>query len=747
MRGLITEASPLTYPEDSSYDELNTILYRKGNRTRRLGQDYSNHSVNTSLEVFSGNASQNEFVWKAVGNQSNKNFLVIQKKNVIKFFDMEPSDILSEEKSFSINLEDYLRPNSSEYELETELVQFAFGRGYLFVVCDKTEPLIVEYDADTDTIDVTPIVILIRDFEGLDDGLQNAEEPISLTKEHHYNLQNQGWLSTVTSTSTFSPVVFPGYTYSPEIETISLYDYEPIVAYQTSTENSPIFKFFSDIGRYPGNNKQWWVSKAATDDEELGIEEGDFLPKQLVKSFSGNNRAPRGHYLLNAFRKDRSRVSGISDIPIESIDGRPNAVAFFSGRAWYGQGSTVYFSQILESTNSNKAGLCHQEADPTAEDISDLIDSDGGVVPIPEIDRIERLVAMANGVLVFAQNGVWFISGGDSSFSATNIGVDKVSSIGTKAPLSIVETGDVVFWWSEIGIQAIQQAAGQFGPIPGKFGNNNISEQTIQTIYNEEIPEKAKTYTKGLFDPRNNTVVWLYRGTDSEVTGDYQYNRLLLYDITLQSFYPWKFGNIASGPVITGLFLDTGFSMDTTTEYIVDNSGITVTDASGEDVFISVTGIYNRPSNIYYTVNIPGNGMGVSQTIDSTCADWVSFDGTGVGYDSYVETGFELHEDTMRDKQITYLFTHLQRVDNSSCKVTVKWDWSSAEDSNKWTEEVEAYSEHTMTGNKDSFYVTTSKQKVRGNGKAVQFRYGTSEIGKNFNLFGWSVAYTGNTVP
>lgn len=40
VKGMITEASPLTYPEDASYDEDNMILYRKGNRSRRLGIDF-----------------------------------------------------------------------------------------------------------------------------------------------------------------------------------------------------------------------------------------------------------------------------------------------------------------------------------------------------------------------------------------------------------------------------------------------------------------------------------------------------------------------------------------------------------------------------------------------------------------------------------------------------------------------------------------------------------------------------------
>ena len=47
---MITEASPLTYPEDASYDEDNMILYRKGNRSRRFGVDFEHGYVLLSLD-------------------------------------------------------------------------------------------------------------------------------------------------------------------------------------------------------------------------------------------------------------------------------------------------------------------------------------------------------------------------------------------------------------------------------------------------------------------------------------------------------------------------------------------------------------------------------------------------------------------------------------------------------------------------------------------------------------------------
>src|SRR6476469_6494158 len=214
---------------------------------------------------------------------------------------------------------------------------------------------------------------------------------------------------------------------------------------------SPITQFYNVFRRYPGNNKQWWAAKAQADDPDAKppVKEGDFLPKVLDKVFSGNNKAPRGHFILNAFRKNRSAASGVPGLRLEEIKTRANSVCFFSGRAWWAGPSTVYYSQIID--HRSKIGLCYQEADPTSEDISDLIASDGGVVPIPEAQNICRLIPFSNGVVVFASNGVWFISGGDSAFSATGVSLSKVSSVGTKYPLSIVPVAEMIFWWSEIG--------------------------------------------------------------------------------------------------------------------------------------------------------------------------------------------------------------------------------------------------------------------------------------------------------
>lgn len=533
------------------------------------------------------------------------------------------------------------------------------------------------------------------------------------------------------------PVLVPPVTTSPITG-------NPVTSGPTpSLTSGPIYQYYSKLHRYPGNNKQWWVAKADADNPDTGVKTGDFLPELLDKFFSGNNKAPRGHYVLNQFRKDRSSISGVSGIPVDETNERPNSVAFFSGRAWFGCQSTVYYSQVLDSYGALKAGLCYQEADPTSEDISDLIATDGGVVPIPEADHIEYLEPLANGVVVFAQNGVWFVSGGDSAFSALNVSVSKVSSIGTKCPNSIVVVDDTIFWWSEIGIQALQQASGQFGPIPGRFGNTNIAEETIQTFYNN-ISGDAKHSAKGILDDNNNVIYWLYNTAGS---ANNSYDGVLVYDVTLQAFYPWKFTTINGGPVVTGLFLDQGY-LESSVQSVVTDNDVTVTD-SGVNVTVDVSSLGLKPSAVYYLTYVSGSGQTVSAPVSFDYVDWKEYDGTGVTYDSYIITGYEINADAMRNKQIVYMFAHFNKTEDanwanqSSCKLTARWDWAGEDNQRKWSKEVEAYRPRTI----NLTSVVTSKNKVRGSGKAVQFKFGTSEAGKTFDLLGWSIEFSGVTEP
>lgn len=193
-KGLITEAGPLTYPEDASTDELNTVIKFKGSRSRRLGLDYEPSSVPAVIADLTDSEFISEFEWKGVDNHADINFLVIQVNRTLHFFDMDAVPITSAPKAFTVDLTTYIAPFASPTQVDETPVQMACGKGYLFVVSPYIEPILIDYSPEFDSIDVLKIIIKIRDFDGVDDGLSNEDQPTTLSNKHYYNLRNQGWV-------------------------------------------------------------------------------------------------------------------------------------------------------------------------------------------------------------------------------------------------------------------------------------------------------------------------------------------------------------------------------------------------------------------------------------------------------------------------------------------------------------------------------------------------------------------------
>lgn len=734
--GLITEASPLTYPENATTAEDNCVIFRKGNRTRRLGvraeEGFSLLAGNENNNIAQNTPRIDNYSWESVNENGETDLLVQRIGNFVYFYNHVSETPLSDERlSYVIDLRNYaVVPGDDVAGAE---IEFANGKGYLFIVGETIEPLNVEYLPDSQSFTIRQIEVKMRDFQGVDDGLPNDEEPAVLTPEHFYNLRNQGWvIPTTKNKSTTTNVTayngwFGGISRALELAAVDA---------TTGFSNDPIQRYRNQLGVYPANNKQWWVARLEVDNPDRNLKAGEFDPQLLCETYFGNTRAPRGHYILNAFDKDRSGVSGIQNLERVTRNQRPNATAFYAGRVWYGSESTVYFSQTLE--DYRQAGTCYQEADPTSEAISDLIASDGGVIPIPEAHNIKRMYPLGGGLLVFAENGLWFINGGSSNgFSAIDVAVSKISSNGILGKDTLVEADGTIYWWAPSGIMSLTQQSGIFGAQDGAFDRVNISETTIQSYYNNCIPAESKLNAKGIYDPLRNLVQWLF--ADEKVTPSISrslngYNNILNLDVTLGAFYPWSLTVGEGLPILTGFFRRTLVKQIQTPGF---------TSQKGPDTFSTL---------INYTFSQHDNNRLRTSFCDfrePTFADWIDYDGVGQSYLSYMETGYELLEDLMRDKQQNYVFYYFRRTDRdgtgprSSCWVRTKWDWSNSEISNRWSRRFQACREDLRRFRNSE--VISTKHKARGQGRAIQLRAESDEIGTTFDFLGWATNYTGET--
>lgn len=190
-KGFVTESNRLSESENILTDGDNIEITRKGVLKRRLGIDIETggSTIPETESILSDTRAVKSVVWKNVNGDPSTNFLIAQKGNDLHFFDMSYSP-LSDGYIAQINLSDYavnstLSANEPISITETTSCAIIFNK-----YCD---PIYVAFRTEDEAFEVGPIILKIRDFTGLPDGLKISERPTTLSVAHAYNLLNQGW--------------------------------------------------------------------------------------------------------------------------------------------------------------------------------------------------------------------------------------------------------------------------------------------------------------------------------------------------------------------------------------------------------------------------------------------------------------------------------------------------------------------------------------------------------------------------
>jgi len=520
VKGLITEANPLTYPENSSLDEDNFVLKRNGARERRLGIDYELGYALTDTgfaqtTLLSG--KQSFHVWSNPGGDTSIVIGVVRVYNTLWFIDLlttSPSaNLVNGGSSITID-------GLGNSELETAVIN-----NFLVLVSkDLDDPVILNYNHGIDLVSQTVSPLQVRDFWGIVDGLSIDERPTTLSVEHLYNLINQGWnwkvKSTCSSTESFG--------FSSWFNKTNLYGTvdDSLVTAVTPVVNSysvpkAVECMFTSKDVYPSNSDVWSIGKAADPSNSSAYQKFD--PAMLTRRSVYSMEAPKGSFIISPYDRGTSRRNLLGDntLPLDKEYGRVSTIASYAGRVFYsgvisrvegGDGNTpnlsnyIFFSQVTQS--SKNITRCYQEADPTSDSISDIIDTDGGTIQIPEAGRIVKLVPVKSSLLVLAENGVWEIFGDTQGFVATSFQISRLSSNGCTSPKSVVEANGTAFAWTKAGIYAYTEE-----PTSGRYKAENISLLTIQSAYNS-LSEITKNNARGYYDEKENRIRWLYKVDD-----------------------------------------------------------------------------------------------------------------------------------------------------------------------------------------------------------------------------------------
>lgn len=639
-KGWITEASPMTFPENAAKDLENVILDVDGSIRRRPGVDFEAAFAKFGLAEEPVTVQANAITfnrWTNVAGSGGVNFTVAQFGTTLHFHRID-GDQTSASSVGTVDMTSFVK---NIQEAPKSIVQVTSGLGFLFVTGRYIDPFYVEYDGTNLTANA--INIQIRDFEGTDDNLLTDERPQILTTDHLYNLFNQGW----------------------PIDRINIY--ADITAVSGSIGDSVTID--SDVpgplGAFPSNADIQYLGTKVDGSGDLVFD----IAELNAQTF-GNTQAPQGHFIIDAFAQDRDDISGISLVGTTTIPTRPETVAFHNGRVFFSglfaQGVTgnVYFSQQL--TDISKAGKCFQEQDPTAETFNDLLATDGGVIPIPNAGRILKIEEGHDGIVVFAANGVWQITGSDGKFSATNLAVTKITDVGCIGAETVVVADDIMLYWSDAGIIALQP-----DQISGQLNDANLSKNTIQIGY-LLIGGLQRMFGRGTFISEEKKVVWLY-STDTAfdgITNRFKYNGVLVFDTQLGAFYKYLIQDTAQTvPYVAGIVPTVPFTTGTITENVTVG-GVTVT-VSAVDVTVSsegATGVDITSWKLLTTID-----SDTASKVDFTMGefysrsfkDWFKKDGIGIEPAAFLETGYELAGNAMVDKQPVYVFSYFSPLSKS----------------------------------------------------------------------------------
>lgn len=763
IKGLITEATGLNFPENACIETFNCVFDISGTVSRRLGFDLEADSEPVSVSR-SGVVTAS-FLWRDAGGYGSTSFLVQQVGDTLRFFNTGTAQSISAGlHATTIDLTDFSPADAPSPALNE--CQYSSGNGYLFVTHPYLEPFYVSYDFGSDALTATQINLKVRDVIGekTDANYDDYNRPASLTNAHKYNLLNQGWSTdlltawhegyvTVAGSTTSGGNTVGGVS-SQTASTLSVgmlassgangVSGKTIISVRVAGPSAAAADTNSDfqlsgtasgsgavtgvfqMNNYPGNGDVWWAYKNEWDVFSVGaIAQGGTIP---------SSQAPRGHYISSAYSINRNTLSGLSGLTTTSCGvNRPATTAFYAGRVWYsgvsfpGFASNVYFSQLLDDVK--KAGNAYQVQDPTSEDLSDLLPTDGGVITIHGAGTIYKLVPLANSLLVFASNGVYEITGSAGiGFTPNDTATNRVSTIPSISSRSFVETESAVIFWNTNGIYAAQ--AGQQGTQVASITDSSIS------TFLDSIPNENKANVRGAYNPYTKVAQWVYRSIETtDFASGFDYDAILNFNTLTQAWYPWTID--ATNTRLNDIFALGSTHGAVAASQMTDGGDLVVDGADDVVVFSASNSIVNP--DFRYTVSTPDGGsydLAFAHNAASGYTDWSSTEAKD--YTSEFVSGYRLRGQGQKKFQPNWFIPY--GVTPSTFYVQGIWDFAVSTDSNRFS------TRQLVTSDDTNFSQFRKRLKVRGRGVVLNFRI-QSVTGLPFSIIGWSVQDITNAAP
>jgi hypothetical protein len=287
--------------------------------------------------------------------------------------------------------------------------------------------------------------------------------------------------------------------------------------------------------------------------------------------------------------------------------------------------------------------------------------------------------------------------------------------------------------------------------VSGQGSEQNITISTIQSFW-DKISTTAKAKVTSIYDSINKKIYWAY--PDNDETVESKLNNILILDLTLSAFYPWKISDQASNTSsVVGLSFYSGFGATELALDVITSAGDDVVTSAGDDVINTQISDFTTgdPALVLLVRDGATNKLTMAKFSDAGFLDWGDTD-----YTSFAETGYDFIGDLIVKKNAPYIAVYSRLTEQgftgnevdgyesirpSSLLVSTAWDFNS-----NFGSPQEAYRfKHPIVVDPDNLSnfnypedVIITRLKVRGHGRSMRIKYESTQ-GKDFILLGWGL--------
>jgi hypothetical protein len=727
VKGLVTEASELTFPEGALVDGENFVLKRDGSLERRLGIDYENLYTKVATGLTEAQLAEGRsafYRWNSPSGDSSLSIGVIRIYNRFWFVDL----LTSNPSTNLLNNGQYIEVPG----LTTSDVQFANLNNQLIIVSqDLPSPLVFTYNTDTKNITTSNISIKIRDLFGVNDGLDPDVRPdyagITTTKAWAANSTNfekgdefyyssnvykvtgtdQGNNSVYRYTSSAGvPVYGNGSTGSPKmgatapthtsgtaangnfevtyVRTITTADTSEEHRYNLRNQGwnktievvgggDAIDKTGSVLGVFPSNSDVYSLGKNSNPSS------GDYEkydPNILKKNSQSKYQVAKGSFIIDAFNRGQSREdvaadAKINNLPTDKENGRFTTIAAYAQRLFYSGIKSDITEPDSRSPNYNNY-IFFTRVVRSPEDFAKCYQEADPTDP-----GINDLVASDGGTIQIPEVSriVKIVAAQSSLLVFCQNGVwevygDTGGFYANQFNVSKISTNGV------LDQNSIVQVGGNFlywsnsgifslvtDSASGRFAPDNISLKTIQKLY-LDIPFLGKKHARGFYDEKENRVRFLYNDL-----ADYsETNYVNKYNKELvYDLTLQAFSTFTIGELASNSPYISDYieipNFISSEEATNVLVGTDNVETSTDVVIVNVDIEADRDSQYAY-LTLVGTDWTISKYKDTSFVDWKTEDATGVDYLSYLVTGYEYFGDIQKRKQTPYIQFYFERTED-----------------------------------------------------------------------------------